>query len=102
MTDTTDGEAFRRAADERLQQAYDSPMSLDAYVDRVLANPIAAASGPRYLLAAIESQGTRTVEERGAWVDALVDRGYSEDGAAEVLEYAGAAVARSEMEDGAD
>ena len=41
-------------------------------------------------------------EERGAWVDALVDRGYSEDGAAEVLEYAGAAVARSEMEDGAD
>src|SRR6056297_1836154 len=41
-------------------------------------------------------------EERSAWVDALVDRGYSEDGAAEVLEYAGAAVARSEMEDGAD
>ncbi|MFW5999918.1 MAG: serine protein kinase PrkA, partial [Halorubrum sp.] len=39
-------------------------------------------------------------EDRSAWVDALVDRGYSEDGAAEVLEYAGAAVARSEM--GAD
>ena len=38
-------------------------------------------------------------EERSAWVDALVDRGYSEDGAAEVLEYAGAAVARSEIED---
>ena len=38
-------------------------------------------------------------EERSAWVDALVDRGYSEDGAGEVLEYAGAAVARSEMED---
>ena len=41
-------------------------------------------------------------EERSAWVDALVDRGYSEDGAAEVLEYAGAAVARSEIEDDED
>ncbi|ELZ51744.1 serine protein kinase, PrkA [Halorubrum coriense DSM 10284] len=41
-------------------------------------------------------------EDRSAWVDALVDRGYSEDGAAEVLEYAGAAVARSEIEDGGD
>ncbi|TQQ78996.1 kinase anchor protein [Halonotius roseus] len=69
MTDTTDGERFRRAADERLQQAYDSPMSLDTYVERVLTNPIAAASGPRYLLAAIESQGTRTVEERGEELD---------------------------------
>ena len=69
MTDTTDGERFRRAADERLQQAYDSPMSLDEYVERVLTNPIAAASGPRYLLAAIESQGTRTVEERGEELD---------------------------------
>ena len=69
MTDTTDGERFRRAADERLQQAYDSPMGLDEYVDRVLANPIAAASGPRYLLAAIESQGTRTVDERGETLD---------------------------------
>jgi len=69
MTDPTDGETFRRAADERLQQAYDSPMRLDEYVDQVLTNPIAAASGPRYLLAAIESQGTRTVEERGETLD---------------------------------
>jgi non-specific serine/threonine protein kinase len=69
MTDTTDGEAFRRAADERLQQAYDSPMSVEAYVDRVIDHPTAAASGPRYLLAAIESQGTRTVEERGEQLD---------------------------------
>jgi len=38
--------------------------------------------------------------EHSAWVDALVDRGYSEAGAGEVLEYAGAAVARSEMENG--
>ncbi len=39
-------------------------------------------------------------EDRSAWVDALIDRGYSADGAAEALEYAGAAVARSEIEDG--
>ena len=39
-------------------------------------------------------------EEQSAWVDALIDRGYSTDGATEVLEYAGAAVARSEIEDG--
>jgi len=69
MTETTDGEAFRRAADEQLQQAYDSPMGLEAYIDRVLTNPTAAASGPRYLLAAIESQGTRTVWERGEGLD---------------------------------
>jgi serine protein kinase len=37
--------------------------------------------------------------EHSAWVDALVDRGYSADGAGEVLEYAGAAVARAEMEE---
>jgi len=40
--------------------------------------------------------------EHSAWVDALVDRGYSADGAGEVLEYAGAAVARAEMEGSGD
>ena len=69
MTETTDAEAFRRAADEQLQQAYDSPMSLEAYVERVLEHPTAAATGPRYLLAAIESQGSRTVVERGEELD---------------------------------
>ena len=63
--DDPDGAAFCRAADERLRGAYDPPMSLEAYVDRVLEHPLAAASGARYLLAAIESQGTRTVRERG-------------------------------------
>jgi serine protein kinase len=38
-------------------------------------------------------------EERNAWVEALVDRGYSRDGAAEVLEFAGAEVAKSELEE---
>ena len=39
-------------------------------------------------------------EERNAWVEALVDRGYSRDGGAEVLEFAGAEVAKSELEEG--
>ena len=68
MTDR-DGEAFRRAADESLRGAYDPPMSLEEYVDRVLENPLAAATGARYVLAAIESQGTREVRERGETLD---------------------------------
>jgi len=63
--DRSDGERFVRAADETLRGAYDPPMSLDEYVDRVLENPVAAASGARYVLAAIESEGTREVRERG-------------------------------------
>ena len=38
-------------------------------------------------------------EERNAWIDGLIDRGYSRDGAKEVLEFAGAEVAKSELED---
>ncbi|WP_257297963.1 PrkA family serine protein kinase [Haloarchaeobius sp. FL176] len=38
-------------------------------------------------------------DERNAWVDALVEQGYSRDGATEVLEFAGAEVAKAEMED---
>jgi non-specific serine/threonine protein kinase len=63
--DRSDGERFVRAADETLRGAYDPPMSLDEYVDRVLENPVSAASGARYVLAAIESEGTREVRERG-------------------------------------
>ncbi|GAD53209.1 LOW QUALITY PROTEIN: serine protein kinase (prkA protein), P-loop containing [Halarchaeum acidiphilum MH1-52-1] len=37
-------------------------------------------------------------EERSAWVDALRERGYSREGALEVLEFAGAEVAKSELE----
>ena len=40
-------------------------------------------------------------EDRSAWVEALVERGYSRDGATEVLEFAGAEVAKSELEEGA-
>ncbi|MFO8116462.1 MAG: kinase anchor protein [Halorubrum sp.] len=63
--DRSNGEAFVHAADETLRGAYDPPMSLDEYVDHVLENPVAAASGARYVLAAIESEGTREVRERG-------------------------------------
>ncbi|WP_114578583.1 PrkA family serine protein kinase [Saliphagus sp. LR7] len=38
-------------------------------------------------------------DERSAWIDGLIDQGYSEAGAKEVLEFAGAEVARSEIED---
>ena len=67
--DHSDSEAFIRDANETLRGAYDPPMSLEEYVDRVLENPIAAASGARYILAAVESQGTREVRERGERLD---------------------------------
>ncbi len=38
-------------------------------------------------------------DERSAWVDALREQGYSEEGAREVLEFAGAEVAKSELEE---
>jgi len=37
-------------------------------------------------------------DERSAWIDALVNQGYSAEGAREVLEFAGAEVAKSELE----
>ena len=52
-------------ADRALDAAYDEPMPLRAYVDRVLENPDAAAHASRYLLSAIEAEGTRPVVEQG-------------------------------------
>ena len=37
-------------------------------------------------------------DERSAWIDALIGQGYSPEGAREVLEFAGAEVAKSELE----
>ncbi|PSP51523.1 serine protein kinase PrkA, partial [Halobacteriales archaeon QH_1_68_42] len=48
---------------------------------------------------ALVSSGEMDDEERNQWIDALIEQGYSEDGAAEVLEFAGAEVAKSEMEE---
>ncbi|TKX56365.1 kinase anchor protein [Halorubrum sp. SS7] len=71
MSDRTrsGGERFRSAADEALRGAYDPPMDLASYVDRVLEHPTAAASGAGYVLAAVESYGTREVRERGETLD---------------------------------
>jgi len=48
---------------------------------------------------ALVSQREADREEESTWVDALVERGYSEPGAREVLEFAGAAVAKAELEE---
>ena len=48
---------------------------------------------------ALVSSGDMDDEERNEWIDALIEQGYSEEGAREVLEFAGAEVAKSEMED---
>jgi len=48
---------------------------------------------------ALVSSGEMDDEERNQWIDALLEQGYSEEGAKELLEFAGAEVAKSEMEE---
>ncbi|MFD1515179.1 PrkA family serine protein kinase [Halomarina rubra] len=48
---------------------------------------------------ALVSSGEMEDDERNAWIQALVEQGYSPEGAREVLEFAGAEVAKTEMED---
>src|SRR6056297_4255324 len=48
---------------------------------------------------ALVSSGDLDDDERNAWVDALEEQGYSTEGAKEVLEFAGAEVAKAEMEE---
>ncbi|MFC6798409.1 MULTISPECIES: PrkA family serine protein kinase [unclassified Haladaptatus] len=48
---------------------------------------------------ALVSAGELDDDERNAWIEALVDQGYSVEGAREVLEFAGAEVAKAEMEE---
>ena len=47
---------------------------------------------------ALVSSGEMDDDERNAWVNALIEQGYSREGAKEVLEFAGAEVARAEIE----
>jgi len=47
---------------------------------------------------ALVTSGEMDDEERNEWIAGLLDQGYSEEGAKEVLEFAGAEVAKSEME----
>ncbi|WP_324758484.1 PrkA family serine protein kinase [Haloarcula sp. GH36] len=48
---------------------------------------------------ALVSSGEMDDDDRNQWIDALIEQGYSEEGAKEVLEFAGAEVAKSEMEE---
>ena len=48
---------------------------------------------------ALVSSGEMDDDERTRWIDALIEQGYSEAGAKEVLEFAGAEVAKSELEE---
>ncbi|WP_276271913.1 PrkA family serine protein kinase [Haloarcula litorea] len=59
------GEEYIDRADESLDATYEAPMSLAEYVDTVLETPEIAAHASKYLLAAIETAGTRTVIEEG-------------------------------------
>lgn len=64
MSDDT-GEAYVTAADRALRETYEEPMNLAEYVDRALSDPTIAAHASKYLVAAIESMGTREVIEEG-------------------------------------
>jgi predicted Ser/Thr protein kinase len=64
MSDNT-GEEYVTAADRALRATYEEPMSLAEYVDAALSNPQIAAHASKYLVAAIEAAGTRTVIEEG-------------------------------------
>jgi predicted Ser/Thr protein kinase len=60
-----DGHAYLREADRALEDTYEEPLSLPEYVDRLFEQPTIGADASRYLLAAIEDAGRRTVIERG-------------------------------------
>ena len=61
----SEGERYVEEADDELRNAYDEPISLDEYVDRLLEEPRIGSHSAKYLLEAIEHYGTRTVVEEG-------------------------------------
>ena len=63
------GDAYVDRADAALEDTYEPPMSLPEYVNRLFDRPESAAHASKYLLAAIESAGTRTVLEEGEQVE---------------------------------
>ena len=77
--DPTDNERLRRALERKLWEDKKHNINFSALV----------------------SAGEMDDDERSAWVEALTEQGYSEEGAREVLEFAGAEVARSELEENA-
>jgi len=60
-----DSDSFLSAADEELDATYEEPLGLSEYVDLLLSEPQLGAHASKYLLAAIEDAGTRTVVEEG-------------------------------------
>ena len=62
MSRSTD---YLTAADRTLEETYEQPMSLAAFVDRLFEEPRLARHASRYVLDAIEAAGTRTVVEGG-------------------------------------
>ncbi|ELY69745.1 PrkA family serine protein kinase [Natrinema versiforme] len=59
------GHDYVSEADRALEETYEEPMTLAAYVDRIFENPQIASHASKYLLEAIEAAGTRTVVEEG-------------------------------------
>ncbi|MXV64311.1 kinase anchor protein [Natronorubrum sp. JWXQ-INN-674] len=59
------GNDYVTEADRELEETYEAPMSLAAYVDRIFENPTIASHASKYLLEAIEAAGTRAVVEEG-------------------------------------
>ncbi|ELZ07131.1 serine protein kinase, PrkA [Halovivax asiaticus JCM 14624] len=80
-----EGEAFDPTDNERLRRALERKLWED--------------KKHNINFSALVSAGEIDDEERSAWIDALVEQGYSKNGAKEVLEFAGAEVARSEIEE---
>jgi serine protein kinase len=80
-----EGEAFKPQDNDRLRRALERKMWED--------------KKHNINFSALVSSSETDDEAKNAWVESLTQRGYSREGAKEVLEFAGAEVARSEMED---
>ncbi|MFC7007712.1 PrkA family serine protein kinase [Halalkalicoccus salilacus] len=59
------GTDYVHAADRELDEAYEEPMGIDEYVDRLFERPSIGAHASKYLVSAIEAAGTRAVVEEG-------------------------------------
>ncbi|GAB3664884.1 PrkA family serine protein kinase [Halopiger thermotolerans] len=79
-----EGEAFNPQDNERLRRALERKLWED--------------KKHNINFSALVSANEFDDDERSAWIDALMEQGYSEGGAKEVLEFAGAEVAKAEMD----
>ncbi|WP_049991620.1 PrkA family serine protein kinase [Natrinema salifodinae] len=79
-----EGEAFNPQDNERLRRALERKLWED--------------KKHNINFSALVSANEFDDDERSSWIDALMEQGYSEEGAKEVLEFAGAEVAKAEMD----